>query len=254
MSTTTSKQQHFEFKCELGAFVVIVISFDGTYVVSFVAPNDHIKREQLHAKEGYAELWFSFSVKCPATYSRHDASCTLVMMRRLTRDTGGCDQIFVCDEVVSGDSMIGWQSLSPQKQPLTQKSVTASVATRVVLESQIQIKNTNAETFRITLRFMYLGELESIPSEMLESDDPTKAKQPTWEGLYLAAHQFRIDDLRKQALDMILGDLVDSDVIPFLFRLAYLFEELRDPVIKHITRKCHNEIVKEVRVNYTAHS
>ncbi|KAF8926628.1 hypothetical protein BGZ52_005374 [Haplosporangium bisporale] len=252
MSTTTSKQQHFEFKCELGAFVVIVISFDGTYVVSFVAPNDHIKREQLHAKEGYAELWFSFSVKCPATYSRHDASCTLMMMRRLTRDTGGCDQIFVCDEVVSGDSMIGWQSLSPQKQPLTQKSVTASVATRWVAHKAVVSQWPYfKQTFSIELA---KGELESIPSEMLESDDPTKAKQPTWEGLYLAAHQFRIDDLRKQALDMILGDLADSDVIPFLFRLAYLFEELRDPVIKHITRKCHNEIVKEVRVNYTAHS
>ncbi|KAF9280805.1 hypothetical protein BGZ74_002520 [Mortierella antarctica] len=73
-------------------------------------------------------------------------------------------------------------------------------------------------------------------------------------GLHLAAHRYRIDDLRKQALDEILGHLDKSDTIDFLFRSAYLLEVLRSPVIKFIAKECPACIThKDTRDKYKEH-
>lgn len=70
----------------------------------------------------------------------------------------------------------------------------------------------------------------------------------------MAAHRYRMNDLRKQAIDKILQHLGSSDAIAFLFHSVYLFRELRVPVIEHITKTRHTEIVKkENRVKYKDH-
>lgn len=99
-----------------------------------------------------------------------------------------------------------------------------------------------------------MGQLDSPLPEILERDDPTKAEWTSWEGIYLAAHRHRIDDLRKQALDKMLEHLGDCDAIAFLFRSAYLFEGLRGLVITQIANERHATIVnKETREKYVDH-
>ncbi|KAF9323932.1 hypothetical protein BG006_001000 [Podila minutissima] len=118
----------------------------------------------------------------------------------------------------------------------------------------IRIKDVNAKTFKAMIYFMYVGEVESGPIEMLKSHDPAQAAEVSWEALYLAADRYRIDDLRKLALDMITENLSKVDAIELLFRSAYLFEELRGPVIRHIAKARHDEVAKkEIRGKYMNH-
>ncbi|KAF9333877.1 hypothetical protein BG006_003030 [Podila minutissima] len=112
-------------------------------------------------------------------------------------------------------------------------------------KTEFRIRDINRSTFLQMLNFLYMGEFDGSPPAILESNNPDMAKESTWEGLYLAVHRYRIDDLRKQALDKILGHLDKSDAVALLFWLAYLFEELRGPVIKHIAQVCHVEIAKK---------
>ncbi|KAG0020244.1 hypothetical protein BGZ82_011647 [Podila clonocystis] len=116
----------------------------------------------------------------------------------------------------------------------------------------IRVKDINAETFLRTLFFMYHGELEK-PMD-LTFDHTAEVKWSNWEGIYRATHRYRIDDLRKMALDKILGDMDKSSAIAFLFRSAYLFEELRAPLIKFVAKECHADIVqKETQERYMDH-
>lgn len=120
--------------------------------------------------------------------------------------------------------------------------------------TEIRIKDINAKTFKEMLHFLYFGNLPNSSHEVFVSDDPAKAKEASWEGLYLAAHRYRIDDLRRQALDKILERITKGNAVAFLFRSAYLFEELRVPVIQAIATVCHAEIVKkETREKYMDH-
>ncbi|KAF9386240.1 hypothetical protein CPB97_003922 [Podila verticillata] len=118
----------------------------------------------------------------------------------------------------------------------------------------IRIKDVNAKTFRVMMYFMYVGEVESGPIELLKSHDPIQAAKVSWEALYLAANRYQIADLRKLALDKITGNLDKMDTIEFLFRSAYLFEELRTPVIAYIAKVRHSEVAKkETREKYMEH-
>ncbi|KAG0349700.1 hypothetical protein BG005_010808, partial [Podila minutissima] len=120
--------------------------------------------------------------------------------------------------------------------------------------TDIHVKDSNASSFQKLLFFVYHGELDCPPTEILESDDPEKAQMASWGQIYLTALRHRIDDLRKQALDPILRHLDKLDAIAFLFRSAYLFEELRDSVVKHIFQDRHAEIVKkETKDKYKDH-
>lgn len=118
----------------------------------------------------------------------------------------------------------------------------------------IQIKDVNAKTFKAMMYFMYVGEVESGSIEMLKSHDPAQAADVSWEALYLAADRYRIDDLRKLALDKITENLGKMDAIELLFRSAYLFEELRGRVIGYIAKDRHAEVAKKgIREKYMDH-
>ncbi|KAG0020243.1 hypothetical protein BGZ82_011646 [Podila clonocystis] len=120
--------------------------------------------------------------------------------------------------------------------------------------TSIRIKDVNAKTFKAMTYFIYVGEVESGPVEILKSHDPTQAADVSWEALYLAADRYRIDDLRKLALDKITENLSKMDAIELLFRSAYLFEELRSPVVGYIAKDRHAELAKkEIREKYMDH-
>lgn len=109
-------------------------------------------------------------------------------------------------------------------------------------KTEIRIKDINFSTFQDMLFFMYTGHVEVGQMGIYQSQG---AKNTFCEGLYLAARRYRIDDLRKQALNKILECLGKADAVAFLFHTGYLFEELRSPVIWHIAKKCHDEVAKK---------
>lgn len=119
---------------------------------------------------------------------------------------------------------------------------------------EIRVKDINAKTFLETLLYFYEGQLHNPPDtdNIFEVGDPAKA---TWEALYLAADRYRIDDSRKEALVKILGGLNRTNAVAFLFRMAFLFEELRESTVKFVARNCNAEMAdkKEFYNKYKDH-
>ncbi|KAF9369105.1 hypothetical protein CPC16_004764 [Podila verticillata] len=64
----------------------------------------------------------------------------------------------------------------------------------------IRVKEVRMRTFQIMIQFMYMGTLKSDIAALYE-DNATD--QASWEGLYIAADRYRIDDMRKLALATI---------------------------------------------------
>ncbi|KAI9236323.1 MAG: hypothetical protein BYD32DRAFT_437535 [Podila humilis] len=110
-------------------------------------------------------------------------------------------------------------------------------------EKRIRVKDTKAPTFKLLLRYMYTEKLSEFSQPTVAYRDAiTNMEEVSWEDLYLAADRYEVDALRQNALGHLLPGSKSEGVIPFLFRTAYLFEELRTPVIKHIAMICSSEI------------
>lgn len=108
----------------------------------------------------------------------------------------------------------------------------------------IQVKSIKPTTFQFIIRFMYMGTLSSSRTALFRSHDSKEIKS-SWEEIYVAADRFRIDNLRKLALSVIFKYMGATATIGFLFRTAYLHKELKESVIKCISRKCHSDIAKK---------
>lgn len=122
-------------------------------------------------------------------------------------------------------------------------------------DKMIRIKDTSPKAFQMLLRFMYTCKLP-------DDDKPTKVyvdvfnkhTDISWETLYLAAHRYDIQELCQIARDSILANLNLTGTVPFLFRSAYLFEDLREPVIKYVAASCGSIIAsKSAREMYMDH-
>ncbi|KAG0345994.1 hypothetical protein BG005_000986 [Podila minutissima] len=130
------------------------------------------------------------------------------------------------------------------------------ITKNVTGRNEVWIKDVNETTFEAMLYYMYVGTLPLKDINMLKKDDSDSfsGRCTSWESLYIAAHQYRIDHLRRLACKVILDGLDKSDAIPFIFRTAYRFEELRRPVVKLIAEKCPAEMAeKEIRDRHRTH-
>lgn len=108
----------------------------------------------------------------------------------------------------------------------------------------IQIKDIKLTTFQFMIHFMYMETLASSCTALFKSHDPMETKS-SWEEIYVAADRYRIDNLRKLALSVIIKYMGTMATIGFLFRMAYLYKELKEPVIKYIAWKHHSDIAKK---------
>lgn len=122
-------------------------------------------------------------------------------------------------------------------------------------EKKIHVKDSKAATFKLLLRYLYT---ERIPHDVQPTiaykDALASTEEVSWEDLYLVADRYEIDGLRQSALGHLLPGSSSEGVIPFLFRTAHLFEELRAPVVKHIATVCSSEIAKKTTQQlYTSH-
>ncbi|KAF9304089.1 hypothetical protein BGZ74_002407 [Mortierella antarctica] len=94
---------------------------------------------------------------------------------------------------------------------------------------QIQIKDVKPATFRLMIQFMYMGHLvkeeepKTVFTDALENEEEARG-------------------------------LATENAIPFLFRSAYLYGELRAPVVKYAATSCVSAIAsKDFRSNYLTH-
>ncbi|KAF9325104.1 hypothetical protein BG006_011388 [Podila minutissima] len=220
LSTTTTGEQRFKFDSELGPFAVIADVSTGklAYKVDTTASNYMVfgqsKQCSVEPVKGdtpfttslfyrylgeYEIASLSLSTERLPAYASYDLSFTKAMMTRLGNSS-------TAPEISSGTTVSATKTFHARKIVLSQwpyfRTVLAEGGSG---KKEIRIKDVNANTFQQTLFFPYDGEFHDPPCQISESTDPVKAKKASWEGLYLAAHRYRIDDLRKQALDEILG-------------------------------------------------
>lgn len=62
--------------------------------------------------------------------------------------------------------------------------------------------------------------------------------------LFYVGHRYEVKKMRTQTSAIPLSQLNAENYIPFLFRAAYMFDELRGPVIKIGVKTCGNRIGK----------
>ena len=119
---------------------------------------------------------------------------------------------------------------------------------------RIKIRDTDVCCFRLLIEFLYLGQLRLSSAPVVLTEDKAEDHVPTWEDVYLISDRYNIPELRRMALTRILSGLESSWAIPFLFRTAYLFEEMRLPVIKFVVRNSVSSIVdKNLQKTYYDH-
>ncbi|ORZ09069.1 hypothetical protein BCR41DRAFT_140529 [Lobosporangium transversale] len=118
----------------------------------------------------------------------------------------------------------------------------------------IRIKDTDPQCFRILIEHLYLGQLTSNMEPRITTEDFVQENVPTWEDVYLVADRYNVTELRDRAAERILRNLSTAWVVPFLFRTAYLFEDLRLPVIKYIVQFCMSSVAaKDALAKYYEH-
>ncbi|KAI7821997.1 hypothetical protein BC939DRAFT_454450 [Gamsiella multidivaricata] len=119
---------------------------------------------------------------------------------------------------------------------------------------RIKITDTDIYCFRLLIQFLYLGRLRTRSIPICLTEDQAKDHLPTWEDVYLVADRYNISELRRMAVSRILFGLQAKWAVPFLFRTAYLFDDLRAPLIKYVVQNCMASIVtKETQATYENH-
>ncbi|KAG0337764.1 hypothetical protein BG000_004991 [Podila horticola] len=112
-------------------------------------------------------------------------------------------------------------------------------------EQQINIQDTKLRTFNLLLRFLYTGQLSEIQEpSILYSDELVDNEDASMEDLFLAADRYDCQELRDQTAEQLLSQLDAENAIPFLFRTAYKFPELRKGVIQFVAKSCGPAVSK----------
>lgn len=122
-------------------------------------------------------------------------------------------------------------------------------------EKRIHIRDTKMKAFELLLRFMSTGRLDQdLMPKIKYSDELEDEEDVAMEDLFLAADRYDVMDLREITLKPLLASLGPGNVLPFLFRTAYKFPELRKTVIQFVAKSAGSAIPrKEIRNTYKDH-
>ncbi|KAG0015044.1 hypothetical protein BGZ81_000122, partial [Podila clonocystis] len=119
---------------------------------------------------------------------------------------------------------------------------------------EVRVRDTSPKAFHLLLRFIYTGNLPRNATPTTVFMDPLNDLDASWESLYLLAHRCDIQELIDIARARILSKLNPEESVEFLFRTAYLFTDLREPVIKYAVESCGSILSsKSVRETYSDH-
>ncbi|KAG0342237.1 hypothetical protein BG000_006156 [Podila horticola] len=120
---------------------------------------------------------------------------------------------------------------------------------------EVRIKDASPKAFLQLLRFMYTGRLpDDVKPRTVYMDALNRCTDASWESLYLLADRYKVEELIVIARAKILSKFNSEETVPFLFRTAYLFVDLREPVIKYMVDSCGSIIAsKSTRLDYVDH-
>lgn len=120
---------------------------------------------------------------------------------------------------------------------------------------EVRIKDASPKAFLQLLRFMYTGRLpDDVKPRTVYMDPLNRCTDASWESLYLLADRYKVEELIVIARAKILSKFNSEETVPFLFRTAYLFTDLREPVIKYMVDSCGSIIAsKSTRLDYVDH-
>ncbi|KFH72780.1 hypothetical protein MVEG_00006 [Podila verticillata NRRL 6337] len=217
--------------------------------------------EALPVKNGSCEVEICLSGDDPLERSP-SRSHPEVMMTKLYYDTKYQDFSFAFSEESTDDEGEPSQviELGAHKHVLAQWPYFRAMFEGGFSESdddakQVKIKDIKPTTFKRLLRHMYLGDLE-------KEDQPTTAfmdelndeEAVSWEEIFIAAHRYDLEDLCQLAKTKTVIGLTPMNAVSFLFRSAYLYDELRVPVVKYAATSCASTIAsKDFRLKYLDH-
>ncbi|KAG0093582.1 hypothetical protein BGZ93_007825 [Podila epicladia] len=263
---TVSSIQRFEIQSDRGKFEFIV--------TESTADISRAQLQIVNQQHGFEFHLISSSgafLTAPAT---SEPIYTDVLMDRYFRDNASHDVFFRCDDGPSDDNSKNLCDNDDRENTANRANRSILGAHRFILsqwpyfktmfesgfeegssgsKNTIRVKDVKSKTLRMMFQFMYMGTLLSTDATLYENSTAADDKA-SWEGLYIAADRYRIDDLRKLALATIEANLDSTAAIEFLFRSAYLYPELRKPVIMYIAKEHHAEISKrEVREAHETH-
>ncbi|KAF9430857.1 hypothetical protein BGZ94_003030 [Podila epigama] len=188
----------------------------------------------------FLEEMYNEAKHCDVTFDFPDTSADIQRTSNITEELE-CDQPSSTTD--DKEDVVGKQTLVAHKAILIQWPYF-----RTMLESgfaeggqrptQITAKDTSIDTFKILLRYMYTV---TIPEDMMPEqvyDNPLNNSKFSWEQIYLAADRYDIAGLRDEAENRLIDSLDEKNSTDFLFRTAYMFEDLRSSVIDYIAENC----------------
>ncbi|KAG0084851.1 hypothetical protein BGZ93_010112 [Podila epicladia] len=238
---------------KLSMFQTCAVSMEDRTRISFsrvkFAPTNNVKQhvtsipcnQLLPAGEKFY-LSFQFS----SSNTQEDPEPTLgdTILEKLYCDTTYDDVSFVFDS-----------NAIPPSWPYFKAMFEGGFAESGPGEQRIMIQDTKMKTFELLLRFMYTGQLpDHLDPTIMYSDGLEEIEDVSMEDLFLAADRYDIQELRDQTLEPLLDSLDNDNAIPFLFRTAYKFSELRKPVIQFVAKSCGSSIGKKnIRTTYRDH-
>ncbi|KAF9395913.1 hypothetical protein CPC16_006196 [Podila verticillata] len=92
---------------------------------------------------------------------------------------------------------------------------------------------------------MHVGRLpQDVDTIVVCTDKLEDENEASLEDLFLVGHRYNVPQLYNEVVSLILQKLDAFYCIAFLFRSAYMFNELREPVIEIVAKARRNQIVK----------
>ncbi|KAF9312881.1 hypothetical protein BG003_005832 [Podila horticola] len=184
------------------------------------------------------------------------------MMAKLYEDTTYQDVSFAFGEASAGEESVFSRvvEIGAHKHILAQWPYFKAMFESGFVESepdakQIRIKDVKPAAFKRAIQFMYMGDLakEDRPATIF-SDALEDEECVSWEDIYVTAHRYDLEDLCHLAKKKIMAGLTKENSVPFLFRSAHFYDDLREPVVKYVASSCVSVITTEdFRSKYLDH-
>ncbi|KAF9375916.1 hypothetical protein CPB97_011156 [Podila verticillata] len=207
----------------------------------------HIPKECLRLEDQSYKVKVCFSILKSGEELSSETVHTYRLMEKLFKDQSTADITFHFD----GFS----ETVTAHKLILSQCNYFKTMFESEFTEGgpgskEITVQEVKPADFELMIKFIYLGILE--PKAVTLYNNNPSLTIASWEGVYIAADYYQIDDLRKIAFAVMVTQLETSTaVVDFLFRTARLYPELRTRVIKHIAMELRDQFLKkEVRDKY----
>ncbi|KAF9416964.1 hypothetical protein BGZ94_010066 [Podila epigama] len=116
---------------------------------------------------------------------------------------------------------------------------------------RVTIKDTSMATFKALLCFIYNGKVfeEDAPTSVYLDPAMSPLDRNSWEDLFMVASRYAVLELCELAQNKLIDCLDTTRALPFLFRTAYLFPELRIAVVNFISTSCGSETMSKATMD-----